>query len=83
MPMTEHAKGIGGRIKRLRKQRGLTVAQCIEQGGPAHWFDIEAGRNPPSLESLRRIAAALGCEAAELLTTEGTEGAEEPGAGNQ
>lgn len=59
--------GVAGRIRAAREVRGLTIRECIEAGGPAGWYHIEAGRRTPTLATLRRVAAALGCDVAELL----------------
>lgn len=55
---------LGGRIKELRKQRGLTQDQLSEIIGidPKHVSRIEVGRSFPSLDTLEKIASALNVE---------------------
>ncbi|MCL6635256.1 MAG: helix-turn-helix domain-containing protein [Peptococcaceae bacterium] len=53
---------IGKRIREARKKAGLTQAALGKKSGLATSTicDIEKGRIKPSLDSLERIAAALG-----------------------
>ena len=60
---------IGQRIKRERLNRDMTqrnLAEMVDVGVP-HISKIEAGRERPSDELLRKIAEVLGCDADELL----------------
>jgi len=54
----------GRRIKELRKLRGLSQDQLSERVGieSKHLSRIEVGRNFPSMDTLVRIAEALGVE---------------------
>ena len=59
------------KIRELRKAKGLTQAKIAEQAGMSlpQWNDIETGRKPnPTLETIITVAAALGCDARDLLT---------------
>lgn len=55
---------LGARIKEMRKAKGLTQDQLSEIVGidPKHLSRIEVGRNYPSLDALKRMAAALHVE---------------------
>lgn len=58
------------KIKRLRQKREWTQAQAAKAVGigVARWNDIESGRRANvTLETLDRIAAALGVRAKDLL----------------
>ncbi len=60
---------IGQRIKRERLARGMTqreLAVLIGVGVP-HVSKIEAGRENPSDELLRKVADVFGCDFDELL----------------
>ena len=60
---------IGQRIKRERLNRGMTqraLAEEVGVGAP-HISKIEAGRESPSDELLRKIADAFDCDFEELL----------------
>jgi transcriptional regulator with XRE-family HTH domain len=60
---------LGGRIKELRKIRGLTQEQLAEQVDLATRYIslIEVGRSSPSLETMENIARALGVEIKDLF----------------
>lgn len=63
------AETIGERIKRERLRLGLTqrqLAESVEVGVP-HVSKIEAGRENPSDDLLRRLADVFGVDAEELL----------------
>ena len=50
---------LGGRVRRLREQRGLTLEDMISRGFSArHWQQIEKGR-PITCTTLLRIAIAF------------------------
>lgn len=50
-------------IRRERKASALTQAAAAEAAGmtQSQWADLEGGRYGPTLPTLRRVAAALGC----------------------
>jgi len=68
---------IGAKIQTIRLDakadagggRDWTQAACAKRAGMSvsQWADIEQGRNCPRLDTLERIAAALGCTVAELV----------------
>lgn len=62
-------KILGARIKELRKARGLSQERLSEKVGidPKHLSRIEVGNSYPSLDTLERIATALGVEAKDLF----------------
>lgn len=62
---------IGGKIRQLRKERGLTQVQVSKLSGVSQSAisDIESGRvtKLPNIDTVGKIASALGCTVAELL----------------
>jgi len=63
---------LGGRIRRLRAERGLQQRQLAEKAEltPSMVSQIESGRLTPSLHTLGRVAAALGVPIASLFDAE-------------
>ena len=59
-------------IRRLRKQAGLTQAALAEKAGMArpNLARIEAGRYRPALDTLERIASALGYSVSMLVSAQ-------------
>lgn len=60
---------LGARIRQLREQHDLSLRELAKKLGDvsaAHLLDIELGRRFPSPPLLRKIAAALRVEVAEL-----------------
>lgn len=61
----------GGRtaIARARRRAGLSQTEAAIRMGvsPQRWADIERGRKPPLVTTLRRAARALGVSLADLL----------------
>lgn len=60
------------KIRRIREKLGITQEQAAAaaglKGGRQAWNDIESGRRVNlTIETLERIAGALGTRAAELL----------------
>lgn len=58
------------KIKQLREARGWTMEEAAKRAGfksRQAWYNIEAGRQSPSLATLDRIAKALGVRPGELL----------------
>lgn len=55
---------LGGRIKELRKTKGLTQDQLSQKVNidPKHLSRIEVGGSYPSLDTLERLASALQME---------------------
>ena len=61
---------IGTRVRDLRAKTGMSVPEAAAKAGIARvsWWQIEAGeRQNVGTDTLRKIAAALGCTVAELL----------------
>lgn len=60
---------VGGNVRRLRKDKGLTQEQLAfeAQLDLTYIGGIERGRRNPSVLVLGRIAEALNCELVELL----------------
>ena len=65
-------KDIGGRIRAVRMERGMTQAQLAEATGcgVTHISHIETGNTIPSLQLMLDIINVLGCSADELLCIE-------------
>lgn len=67
--MSDDVELIGQRIRRERKDRSMTqrmLAEAVRVGVP-HISKIEAGRESPSDDLLRRIADVFGCDFDEFL----------------
>ena len=62
-------KGLGKRIRTLRKLKALTQEELGERAGLSYKFvgEIERGKVNPSLDSLVKIANALGVKAGNLF----------------
>jgi DNA-binding NtrC family response regulator len=62
MSATDLQRKIGERIREARKEKSLTLAQLAERTGLSVGFlsQIELGKNSASVETLYRIACALG-----------------------
>lgn len=60
---------LGARIKKLRKDRGLTLRDMVVQHGfhLTHWQTFERGKRGLALPSLLRIAEVLDVTLCELL----------------
>ena len=58
------------KIRQLRERKGLTQEAAAKLAGfrsRQAWNNIESGRQSPRLDTLERIAAALGVKARDLL----------------
>lgn len=69
------------RIRERREAAGLTINAAAEIAGMHRvaWSDLEAGRRTnPTLETLEKVAGALGVTVAELLTDEDGESVTPP-----
>ncbi len=63
-------KGLGPMLKKLREQKGWTQAELATRAGvtPEYVTMLERGaRTNPTIETLKRLAKALGVPVAELL----------------
>lgn len=60
---------IGRRLKSLREQKGLTQEELAARAGAgiSHLSRVENGRVAPTLGTLRKLAAALECDVADLF----------------
>jgi transcriptional regulator with XRE-family HTH domain len=61
---------IGARVKRLRSQRGLSQYALAKHSGVSqpYLWELEAGQKTnPGIETLRKLAKALGVPVARLL----------------
>ena len=59
------------RMRELRESAGLTQAQASKRAAmpQSRWSDVESGaRTNVTVETMGRIARALGCNAQDLLT---------------
>jgi DNA-binding XRE family transcriptional regulator len=65
---------LGARIRELRLGAGLTQAELARRTGihRPNIARVEAGRHTPSLETLARLAAAIGVPTASVLDVSGT-----------
>jgi transcriptional regulator with XRE-family HTH domain len=63
MPTTEE---VGKRLKEVRRESGMTLKQVAVASGmsPTHISEIERGKTSPTVGALRKIATALGKDAA-------------------
>ncbi len=59
---------VGGRIRLIREQAGLTQQELAKKSGlrQSHISRLEKGRHSPSALTLEKIAAAFGIDAVEL-----------------
>lgn len=66
---TARAQRIGERIRAEREHRGMTVAQLAERADlqRPNLSRLEHGRHDPSLDTLERVADALGVPVARLV----------------
>ena len=70
--MEDIRKGLGKRIRALRKSKTLTQELLGEKAGLSYKFvgEIERGEVNPSLDSLERIATALDVKVGDLFPIE-------------
>jgi DNA-binding XRE family transcriptional regulator len=63
---------LGARLRQLRKAAGLTQAELSRRTGihRPNIARVEAGRHTPSLETLARLATAIGIPASRILSDE-------------
>ncbi|MBZ9633144.1 helix-turn-helix domain-containing protein [Clostridium sp. FP1] len=63
---------IGSKIKEYRNKEGLTQVELANKANISRSYlgDVEKNRYNASVETLQKIAAALGIPVSELLTTE-------------
>ena len=70
LEQTDAGVDLGGEIRRLRRARGLTLAELAGGAGVSESLvsQIERGKSSPSITTLRRIAGALEIPIAALFT---------------
>lgn len=68
---------IGGKIKALRKQKGISQKSLAEQSNISYSFlsDIEKERSNPSFDKLQRICSVLNVDSSYFLGSTINEGA--------
>lgn len=66
----------GRRMKEIRQKRGLTQVELSQRSGftQARVSELEHGSRMPNLVTILRIAAALDCKVAELMSIFDEEG---------
>ncbi len=67
--MAAAAAAVGTRLRVARQARGVSQAELARRCGAARTYvvAVERGHHEPSLDLLRRFAAALGCPVRELV----------------
>ncbi|TIQ07659.1 helix-turn-helix transcriptional regulator [Mesorhizobium sp.] len=63
------AEIFGANVRRVRKERGMTLESLVTEAGLAYSYmgGIERGQRNPSLNVADRIAAVLECDPATLF----------------
>jgi transcriptional regulator with XRE-family HTH domain len=74
--MTPPAAHLSRNLRRLRAQRGLSLAALAERSGVAKatLTKLEAGRGNPTIDTLYAVADALGASLGDLLVEGGGQG---------
>ncbi len=69
MAITNKDKAFANRLKRMRKQVGLTQEELADKVRLSTTFIglLETGQRRPSIDSLNKIAKALGAKARDLI----------------
>jgi len=72
LPVDRPSAGIGEKLASLRKQRGLTLVELAGAAGtsPSFLSQLERGTTNASIDTLRRIATALGVPMFHLFVDE-------------
>lgn len=70
MPPLNVGEVFGERLREVRRKHKLTQVQVSERSGLAqnHISELEHGERMPSLVTLLKLAAAIGCKPTDLLT---------------
>jgi len=68
-PVTPRQRLLGDHVRRHRHQAGLSQEALALKAGVnrSYYASLEAGRRNPSLETICRLAVALGCDTADLV----------------
>lgn len=71
--MDEVVEQVGGRLRRLRRARGLTLAALAERAGftAGYLSNVETGVGVPTLSALATLAAVLGADMSAFFPTVG------------
>src|SRR5690606_36147921 len=66
----EYLRDVGGKIRALRDDLGLSTEEAAERAGmsPGFWGLVERAAKAASIKSLFRFAEALGVEVSDLVT---------------
>lgn len=74
--MSDIAKAVGQRIRNYRTQKGLSQEKLAELAGchPTYIGQLERGEKNATLESIERIAVALGVSLSKLFEKLGIQG---------
>ncbi|HEV2891939.1 MAG TPA: helix-turn-helix transcriptional regulator [Frankiaceae bacterium] len=66
-----HRRAFGDRVRELRKERGWTQEVLAEAAGMGRGYlaEIEGGRRAATIDTIHRIAIALGVTIADLFTS--------------
>lgn len=67
--MDELQRRVARNIKRLAKERGITLTHVPDRGGLSrtHFYDVLAGRKWPTLKWLRDVAHVLNADVEEIV----------------
>jgi XRE family transcriptional regulator, regulator of sulfur utilization len=68
-PVTQRQRLFGDHVRQRRHDAGLSQEALAHRAGVnrSYYASLEAGRRNPSLETICRLAVALGCDAADLV----------------
>ena len=77
--MTTTSTGLGGRVRSLREQAGLSAGALAERSGVNRQTitSIESGSHVPNLRTVERVAQGLGLTLGQLVGGAGLDGSEE------
>lgn len=69
MPALNVGEVFGARLREVRRKHRMTQVQVSERSGLAqnHISELEHGERMPSLITLLKLAAAIGCKPTDLL----------------
>jgi transcriptional regulator with XRE-family HTH domain len=78
----DHAEGVGGRLKDLRRTRGLTLAQLAEQTNLSigSLSQVERGLVSPTIRTIYSVSTALGVSPAWIIDPDSAKGQDPDGA---
>lgn len=81
MPATDFTRGFGENLRRLRAAKGMSQEQLADAAGlhRTHISLIERARRSVRLETLERLAIALGVQPSEIVPSVRRKGAKRDG----